>query len=98
MAEILGLGMTHYPPLTGLDQNMAGILRRVLQDPGLPERFRDPASSPAPMRAEYAHDGGTASAAGHRDPLLHHFRKQRALLDEASPDVAIIWGDDRREN
>ena len=23
MGEILGLGMTHYPPLTGLDQNMA---------------------------------------------------------------------------
>ena len=38
MGEILGLGMTHYPPLTGLDQNMASILRRVLQDPGLPER------------------------------------------------------------
>ena len=51
MGEILGLGMTHYPPLTGLDQNMAGILRRVLQDPGLPERYRDPASWPAPMRA-----------------------------------------------
>lgn len=42
MGEILGLGMTHYPPLTGLDQNMASILRRVLQDPGLPERYRDP--------------------------------------------------------
>ena len=47
MGEILGLGMTHYPPLTGLDENMAGILRRVLQDPGLPERYRDPASWPA---------------------------------------------------
>jgi len=46
MGEILGLGMTHYPPLTGLDQNMAGILRRVLEDPGLPERYRDPASWP----------------------------------------------------
>ena len=67
MAEILGLGMTHYPPLTGLDQNMAGILRRVLQDPGLPEQYRAPSSWPDAMRAEYADDGGTASAAGHRD-------------------------------
>ena len=44
MGEILGLGMTHYPPLTGLDENMAAILRRVQQDPGLPTRLRDPAS------------------------------------------------------
>ena len=63
MGEILGLGMTHYPPLTGLDENMAAILRRVQQDPGLPARLRDPASWPAPMRAEYGADGGTASAA-----------------------------------
>ena len=38
MGEILGLGLTHYPPLIGLDENMAGILRTVLKDPGLPER------------------------------------------------------------
>ena len=44
MGEILGLGLTHYPPLTGLDENMAAILRRVQQDPGLPPRYRDPAS------------------------------------------------------
>jgi hypothetical protein len=98
MGEILGLGMTHYPPLTGLDQNMAGILRRVLQDPGLPERYRDPASWPAPMRAEYGGDGGTASAAGHRDTLLHHFREARRVLDDFRPEVVIIWGDDQHEN
>ena len=34
MTEILGLGMTHYPPLIGLDQDMAGILRTVLEGPG----------------------------------------------------------------
>ena len=33
MGAILGLGTTHYPPLTGTDQNMAAILRRVQQDP-----------------------------------------------------------------
>ena len=27
MAEILGLGLSHYPPLSGFDENMAGILR-----------------------------------------------------------------------
>jgi len=98
MGEILGLGMTHYPPLTGLDENMAAILRRVQQDPGLPARLRDPASWPAPMRAEYGADGGTASAAGHRDALLQHFLKARRLLDDFRPDVVIVWGDDQHEN
>jgi hypothetical protein len=98
MGEILGLGMTHYPPLIGLDQNMADILRRVLQDPGLPERYRDPASWPAPMRREYGNDGGIASAAGHRESLLRHFRKARRTLDEFRPDVVVMWGDDQHEN
>src|SRR5829696_9421768 len=98
MGEILGLGMTHYPPLIGLDQNMAGILRTVLQDPGLPERFRDPASWPAPMRREYGDDGGTASAAAHRAALVGHFRHARKLLDEFQPDVVVMWGDDQHEN
>src|SRR5262249_42276421 len=63
MGEILGLGMTHYPPLIGTDANMANILRAVLKDPGLPERYRDPASWPEAMRREDGTDGGTTSAA-----------------------------------
>ncbi len=46
VGEILGLGVTHYPPLTGHDQDMAGILRTVMRDPGLPERYRDPSGWP----------------------------------------------------
>ena len=42
MAEILGLGVTHYPPLSGRDENMAGILERILKDPALPESQRRP--------------------------------------------------------
>ena len=53
MGEILGLGMTHFPPLCGTDKDMGRILDRVLKDPGLPERYRDPAAWPAPMRQEY---------------------------------------------
>jgi hypothetical protein len=98
MGEILGLGMTHYPPLNGLDKDMATILRRVLQDPGLPERYRDPASWPEAMRREYGDDGGTASATGHRDTLVRQFRQARRTLDEFQPEVVIIWGDDQHEN
>ena len=42
MGAILGLGVTHYPPLAGQDEHMARILKRVLQDPDLPERYRRP--------------------------------------------------------
>jgi hypothetical protein len=98
MGEILGLGVTHYPPLIGRDENMATILRTVLKDPGLPERYRDPASWPAAMRREYGDDGGTASAAVHRASLVGHFRHARKLLDDFRPDVVLIWGDDQHEN
>src|SRR6202795_639653 len=98
MGDILGLGVTHYPPLIGTDQNMANILRAILKDPGLPERFRDQANWPAPMRQEYGTDGGAASAAVHRAELVRHFRHARKLLDEFKPDVIVMWGDDQHEN
>jgi hypothetical protein len=98
MGEILGLGVTHYPPLIGADTDMAGILRTVLRDPGLPERYRDSANWPEPMRREYGEDGGTASAAVHRQSLVSHFRDARKILDEFRPDVVVIWGDDQHEN
>ena len=36
MAEILALGISHYPPLHGPDARMAWILKRMLQNPKLP--------------------------------------------------------------
>src|SRR5439155_1433297 len=90
VGDILGLGLTHYPPLVGRDENMAGILRTILRDPGLPERYRDPANWPAPMRREYGDDGGTASAAGHREWLVRRFRHCRTLLDDFRPEVVAF--------
>ncbi len=98
MGEILGLGLTHYPPLIGRDEHMADILRTVLRDPGFPERLRDPGSWPEPMRREYRDDGGTASAAAHRHTLVQHLRRMRRTLDEFRPDLVVIWGDDQHEN
>ena len=47
MAEILGLGMTHYPPLAGRDENMMGILKGTLRDPAIPAELKEPANWPA---------------------------------------------------
>src|SRR5262249_13216406 len=69
MAEILVLGISHYPPLSGHDDRMSAILQRMLQNPDLPSHLRTPDGWPAPMRAEWGDDKGTASAAQHRAAL-----------------------------
>jgi len=98
MGAILGLGVTHYPPLAGQDEHMARILKRVMQDPDLPERYRRPEGWPAPMRQEYGSDEGLAAAKRHREALVAGFRDARRRLDAFAPDVVLIWGDDQYEN
>lgn len=98
MGEILGIGTTHYPGLVGVDENLAGLVRTIVQDPGLPERYRDPANWPPEMRAEYGDDGGVAAARQHRAAIVSHFRRAREELDRFRPDVVVIFGDDQYEN
>jgi hypothetical protein len=98
MGEILGLGVTHYPPLSGPDERMAGILERVRADSALPAGRREPAGWPQPMREEYGEDRGLAAARRHRAALVAGFRRARQLLDEFAPDFIVIWGDDQYEN
>jgi len=96
MADILGLGLSHYPPLCLPDADMAGILRWTLQDPSIPAKEKDPANWPAPMRAEWAES--TRAAAEHRKQLVAGFDRVRAALDEFKPDAVLMWGDDQYEN
>jgi hypothetical protein len=98
MAEILGLGISHYPPLCLPDAEMAGILRWTLQDPSIPAAEKDVANWPAAMRAEWSEDFGERAAAGHRRALVAGFERVRAALDAFRPDVVVIWGDDQYEN
>ena len=98
MAEVLALGISHYPPLIGPDHMMSGILRRMLQNPRLPEELRNPAGWPEPMRAEWGNDQGTSSAGRHRAALVGWMHKVRGALDAFKPDFVLIWGDDQYEN
>lgn len=98
MGEILGLGMTHYPPLSGPDTRMAGLLERALKDPDLPAAYRTPDGWPEAMRREYGDDAGATSAAKHRDFLVTQFRQARQILDDFRPDFIVLWGDDQYEN
>jgi hypothetical protein len=98
MGEILAVGITHYPPLAGNDETMAWILKRMLQNPQLPEQYRRSEGWPEAMRTEWGNDEGTTAARAHRAQLLQSLRTARARIDEFRPDLIVMWGDDQYEN
>jgi hypothetical protein len=98
VAEVLGLGVTHYPPLSGTDDNLTRVFRGALADPKLPAELRDPANWPERARAEWGTDEGVAAGRAHRAALREGFHRTRAALEEFAPDVVLIWGDDQYEN
>jgi hypothetical protein len=77
---------------------MSWILKRMLQNPQLPEALKSPAGWPEPMRAEWGNDEGTSAATRHRADLVGWLEKTRAALDAFKPDFVLMWGDDQYEN
>ncbi len=98
MAEILGLGLSHYPPLCGLDKDMSGLLRWTLEDPAIPDAEKDPANWPESMRKDWSTDRGEGAAGVHRAQLVAQFDRIRKVLDDFAPDAIVMWGDDQYEN
>jgi len=98
MADLLLLGMTHYPLLATTDAEMASLLRGILKDPGIPADAKDPARWPAAMQAEWGDDEARTSAAHHRAALLEGFATARKAIEAFEPDVLLVWGDDQYEN
>jgi catalytic LigB subunit of aromatic ring-opening dioxygenase len=98
MAEILGIGVTHFPGLALTDAYMSSFLDRTLKSERVPAELKDPARWPEPMRRELGNDRGVAAAAEHRRRLVGGFRKVCEALDEFAPDFVLIWGDDQYEN
>jgi hypothetical protein len=98
MGEVLGIGLSHYPPFSGRDEDMAGILRRTLLDQAIPGSAKDVSAWPEIARREWGDDEGRSAAAEHRAALIEGFERTRAALDDFQPDVVLIWGDDQYEN
>jgi Catalytic LigB subunit of aromatic ring-opening dioxygenase len=98
MAEILGLGVTHYPPLIVPDQKMARILESTLKSERVPAALKDPAGWPEPMRKEWRANQDWGAAAEHRRRHVAGFRAVRQALDAFRPDFVLVWGDDQYEN
>jgi hypothetical protein len=98
MGELLGLGLSHYPPMAGTDDAMADILRGTLKRPDIPASAKDPANWPAPMRAEWGEDEGRSAAPKHRAEFVKQARIIRDELDAFKPDFVVMFGDDQYEN
>ncbi len=97
MAEILGLGITHYPGLS-YKGNLNRRIKLLLADPLLPERLRSPEGWHPTMREQWGTDEGARHSEQHRSDMIHAFRKARAELDAFKPDWVLLWGDDQYEN
>jgi hypothetical protein len=98
MAELLGIGLTHYPPLSWPDENMADLLRMLAGAPGVPAEFKNRARWPREMIEELGDDEGLAAARRHRERLVESFRRLRGELDAFAPDFVVVFGDDQYEN
>lgn len=98
MAEILGLGATHYPGFWMRDDDMSVILKRTLNGKRLDPSLRDTRNWPEAMREEWGSDDGAAAAGRHRARSFRAFDEQRRLLDAFQPDFILMFGDDQYEN
>lgn len=98
MADVLGVGLTHFPPLSAKDDRMTAAFTRMINHPSTPEAAKRPSALPAELVAELGDDGGLTSAAGHRERLRRNLGRVRRRVDEFSPDLVLIWGDDQYEN
>ena len=98
MAEILGIGLSHYPGLVQPDEGRNHQLTRALKSGRLTPEQMDPANWPEAMRLEYGDDQGYSAHKKVRARLEAGFRAQRAALDAFNPDFVLIWGDDQYEN
>ena len=99
MAELLGVGLTHYPPfITPDEEQQFPLVRTLKHNDRVPVAMKDPTSWPEAMRLEWGEDEGMASARRHRERLAQGFLEIRAEIDAFKPDFVLVWGDDQYEN
>src|SRR6202035_2008506 len=98
MAEILGLGCTHWPTLCLPNEGLSGVFKRVLGAPYVDPQVKDPANWPAELLAELGNDDGLSAANRCGERFGNDFRAIRKILDDFNPDFVLVWGDDQYEN
>jgi hypothetical protein len=98
MAEILGLGVTHWPTLCLPNEGLTSVFKRTLTAPNVEARYKDPANWPAELIAELGNDDGLSAAYRCGERFGNDFRAIRKILDDFKPDLVLVWGDDQYEN
>ena len=98
MGEILGIGTTHYPGLTGTDEGLSSTWQVIINAPRIDSKWKDKSNWPAGMIDEVGDDMGLAAADVHRQRMWSNFRKQRQMIDAFEPDFIVIITDDQYEN
>ena len=98
MAEILGLGCTHWPTLCLPNDGLTGVFKRVLDAPNVDPAVKDPANWPSELLAELGNDDGLSAANRCGERFGNDFRAIRKILDDFKPDFVLVWGDDQYEN
>ena len=98
MAEILGLGVTHWPTLCLPNAGLTTVFKRTLEAPNVTPETKDPANWPKEMLAELGNDDGLAAANRCGERFGNDFRAIRKALDDFNPDFVVVFGDDQYEN
>ena len=98
MAEILGLGCTHFPSILYPDERLPNTFHRLLTAPNVPAWAKDRTNWPDELLAELGNDVGQAAARRYAARMHKGFRDVRASLDAFDPDIVLIYGDDQYEN
>lgn len=97
MAEILGLGLSHFGGFMFPDEDMSSRIKARLADGTLPPELDHPSKWPAGMRDEWGNDEGASFARRHREQYFQCLDRVRDALDRFHPDAVIIFGDDQYE-
>ncbi len=99
MADIMGIGMSHFPGPLVPTKYWPGMLRRWVElgriQPGF---YDDKTKWPERMLEEWGADEGQSAAIEHHQRLMAGNRRLREQLDAFAPDIVLIWGDDQYEN
>jgi hypothetical protein len=98
MGDILGIGTTHYPALTGTDEGLSSLWQYIINAPRIDPKWKDRRNWPAGMLDEVGNDMGLSAARRYRERMWTNFRKQRWMIDEFAPDFIVIIADDQYEN
>ena len=98
MAEILGLGVTHWPTLCLPNEGLTGVFKRDARRPQCRSGAQGSGqlAGRAARRARQRRRPSAANRCGER--FGNDFRAIRKILDDFNPDFVLVWGDDQYEN